>query len=84
MLIQVGVYIRNILSVLVGIKITIYKRLKQSLYIVDAEHVLQVVYINEQYKVLLRISLLVRRWQKIVLRVVVDHGLGHHLVLVPS
>ena len=62
-------------------KILVRQRPQNGLDVADGQKILKIVNKDHQKNMVSGILLLVRRRQQMILRVVVDHGLGHDLVI---
>jgi len=64
-----------------GFKIFLRDRSEKSLDIADGKDILKIVDKNQHQKMFTGVTLLLRRREKLVLRVIVDHGLSQDLVI---
>ena len=59
----------------------VFQRSQERLDVADGKEILQIIYVNQKKQVILRILLLIRRRNQLVLGIIVDHRFGEDLLL---
>ena len=78
--IYLGINVLNIV-ILIRIEKIACDRFQNSLYISQRQEALKIIDENQHQHVFLGVALFLRRRQKLIFRIVVDHGLGKDLII---